>query len=75
MKSECIAFVRAPEQYCQNASKQQWTAFIDEARQYALLGVVIFLLRITMSGRESLLLYRITWSLVIITQKSKKSRY
>ncbi len=43
MKSECIAFVRDPEQYCQNASKQQWTAFIDEARQYALLGSCYFL--------------------------------
>lgn len=43
MKSECIAFVRAPEQYCQTASAQQWTAFIDEARQYALLGTCYFL--------------------------------
>lgn len=43
MKSECIAFVRGPEHYCQTASTQQWTAFIDEARQYALLGSCYFL--------------------------------
>lgn len=43
MKSECIAFVRAPEQYCQSASPQQWTDFINEARQYALLGSCYFL--------------------------------
>ncbi len=43
MKSECLAFVRAPADYCQNATLKQWTAFIEEARQFALLGTCYFL--------------------------------
>jgi len=45
MKSECLAFTRSPVEYCAQATRVQWTRFIQEARQHALLGTCYFLAR------------------------------
>ncbi len=45
MKRECIAFISAPLVYCQQAEPTNWTRFIQEARQNALLGTCYFIAR------------------------------
>lgn len=44
MKSECLTFLRAPQDYVRQATARQWTAFLQEARQHALLGSFSYLL-------------------------------
>lgn len=45
MQSECIAFLKSPAAFCQHADNACWSRFIQEARQYALLGTCYFIAR------------------------------
>lgn len=44
MNSQCILLFNAPAKYVDEATPQQWTSLVSEARQQALLGSIYFLL-------------------------------
>lgn len=45
MKSECLTLLRSPIDYVRQATPGQWTSFLQEARQHALLGSCCYLLK------------------------------